>query len=483
MRRWAWMGGVLAWLVACAPQAPEPGAGQRGEASAPVSAAATPPLPGPAREVSLPVSAGAPARYPVTVGQAVDHAIYRGLYEAVSPLSDLAQGGTPDVSVPDQPRGQVLTVYYTGNVHGEVEDCGCKKNPMGGLARKAQLIATSSQTEVALDRPDGFAVVDAGDLFFKSPQVGQLGERERKVTLLVADAVVEALNTMPTDAFSPGRLDLAMGAKETERLRKASRFPWVSANLRRQGQAGLWLPPFVVKEVAGRKLAFVGLIDEQDPAALREVGFEADEPRQALLAQAAPLRAAGVEGIVLLSNLGVNRTEQLVDGLDRASLPVVLAVASGTRRTTFQPIWTPRLEVPLVESGAQGKHLGRVDLHVIEGKLEVASGKSPAGSAATHYIGSYRSVHNARRTLAESSAQDAPTQERLKRSLDLSLQRLKAVEGTLPDAAPKAAAGPTSWLRSRVVPLPTSMEEEPRVRAVLDRYKARVEAAGGRWGH
>ena len=56
-----------------------------------------------------------------------------------------------------------LSVHILGttNVNGEIDPCGWKKKPLGGLARKATIIdeLVSANNEVA--------IVDAGNLFFK----------------------------------------------------------------------------------------------------------------------------------------------------------------------------------------------------------------------------------------------------------------------------------------------------------------------------
>ena len=58
-----------------------------------------------------------------------------------------------------------ITILVTTNVHGEVEPCGWKKKPLGGLARKATII------ENLINSGDNPLVLDAGDLFFKSTDI------------------------------------------------------------------------------------------------------------------------------------------------------------------------------------------------------------------------------------------------------------------------------------------------------------------------
>ena len=56
----------------------------------------------------------------------------------------------------------IITILGTTNVHGEIDPCGWKKKPLGGLARKATII-----DEVRSEINGEPIVVDAGNLFFK----------------------------------------------------------------------------------------------------------------------------------------------------------------------------------------------------------------------------------------------------------------------------------------------------------------------------
>ena len=51
----------------------------------------------------------------------------------------------------------VLTIIGTTNVHGEIDPCGWKKKPLGGLARKATILEQLNK--------DGInpLILDAGD--------------------------------------------------------------------------------------------------------------------------------------------------------------------------------------------------------------------------------------------------------------------------------------------------------------------------------
>lgn len=129
---WFWLG--ISMLLSLSVCKAEP-ATLTDSALAEAPKASSPPLEVKARDVTLGTSH---TNYPGRVGQAVDAAIYLGLYKAMEKMKGLAQGGKAD---PKLAPGTMMTFWYTGNVHGEREDCGCPKRPLGGLGRKATMIA------------------------------------------------------------------------------------------------------------------------------------------------------------------------------------------------------------------------------------------------------------------------------------------------------------------------------------------------------
>ena len=79
-----------------------------------------------------------------------------------------------------------IVILSSANVHGEIEPCGWKKKPLGGLARKATIIDNV--------KSEGYnpIIVDAGNLFFKSnkPVVGLNSE----INKINANVIVESFN-------------------------------------------------------------------------------------------------------------------------------------------------------------------------------------------------------------------------------------------------------------------------------------------------
>ncbi len=454
------------------------------DAPAPAAVKAVDPLPAPARDLALPKADA----YPATVGHAVDDAIFRGLHAATTKLlaeldperAELKGApARPTETHTGKPRGTVLRLWYTGNVHGEREDCGCKKNPLGGLTRKATLIHQTPEGKV---KPDTQLVLDAGDLLYQGPHLRRLIDRDKTAAQERALAVIESFNAMGCDAFAPGEYDAALGVDKLVELKKASAFPWVSANMRRKGDKTLLFEPFVTREVAGMKVVIVGITNNtgNGPKYYDEGGFSIWDPAQALRNQAAAIGAQKPDAIILLSNLGIQGTSDLIAAV-RKEVPVSMALVSGSNRSTFTPVWAPG-DIPIFESGHRGKNLGRVDVHVVDKHFTFAPTSSPWTTTIRDYVGAYRSLSNARKAVWKNrETTDDARRQRIEKNRDRAVKRLAKVQEGLPDRiekpAPSAAA--KSWVESKIVPVKLAIPQDKKIRKIIDaREKKAVKLQG-----
>ncbi len=125
-------------------------------------------------------------------------------------------------SLEDVHSDEVIRIVATANVHGEIEPCGWKRKPLGGLARKATVLDSLSKDI------DDLIIVDAGDLFFKKNiiEVGTPGE----ISKVQSKVILDAFNEMGCNAFSPGAKDFAAGQDYLMSLHKDASFPFVSTS-------------------------------------------------------------------------------------------------------------------------------------------------------------------------------------------------------------------------------------------------------------
>lgn len=149
-----------------------------------------------------------------------------------------------------------LQIIYSGDLMGELEPCGCRTNPLGGMIRLAN----------ALKRlPEGDRLyLDAGDLLFPTSPVPPLLSRQSEVQ---AQYLLRAMEKVGIDAVVPGEKDFGLGFSVFESLRLASKTRFLAANLhRRDGKK--FLEPFsifVKKDADGKpvKIAVLGLVGEK----------------------------------------------------------------------------------------------------------------------------------------------------------------------------------------------------------------------------
>ncbi|MEZ4460188.1 MAG: hypothetical protein R3E66_10775 [bacterium] len=291
-------------------------------------------------------------------------AVVRGISNAVGQAyrrSDLVAERTP-TEPPDTitHSAKVVTVVAASNQHGEVDDCGCKANPLGGIGRRLMLVDDVGTENIWAKRSwsaQAVIPVDAGDLLFKGPTLDRSGEDEQDKSRYEAQTLIEALSLQPPKAILAGELDFALGPDVFSQLNQGKALPWISANLRKDGTA--LLPGHVVVEAAGQNVAIVGL-SKAEPARKgywEERGMAVDPPLEAYRRERK--LAASADWVLMLSNLGVRDTEALVRQMEPAERPA-LVVVSGSNSLTREPLWVDG--VPLVEPHSQGKMVARVDL-------------------------------------------------------------------------------------------------------------------------
>jgi hypothetical protein len=403
-----------------------------------------------------------------------------------------------------------LTVFFGSNNRGEREDCGCRKNPLGGLARRHTMFGALTDDASASDiwgesgTADGPVFhVDAGDSLFKSAMLKRGSPSAQKIARHDARAVVAALNTFPPDAMLAGELDWALGAEELRKLAADAEFPIITANVRtKEGEA-----PFsgaVKVERDGATLGIVGVTKKKTRLGdyWSSRGLTVEDPLEAANREIVELDSE-VDAVVLLSNLGLKSTEELVDGIAEAgnSGKLALVVVSGTNRLTGDPEFASG--VPIVEPLSRGKYVGRADVLLNGDSISYRNAGGVTATTLRDYRRALRSYWTTRRQLArhrkqvaemEARAAEQTTrtdggsskelEERTREAIDSRKWRVKTYENrlkTVSDALREAVAqldpGDEStgddWVASAVVPVKIEITEEPRTARVVNRFQKR----------
>ncbi len=106
-----------------------------------------------------------------------------------------------------------FTVIHTNDVLGDIEPCGCRHNPQGGMARKFHLLQRTQAQ-------DPFVIqVDAGDFLFSTTEIPDLLQAQAE---LQAKYLLKTMDLLHHDIVVPGEKDFSLGLKVFEKLTKNS---------------------------------------------------------------------------------------------------------------------------------------------------------------------------------------------------------------------------------------------------------------------
>ncbi len=172
------------------------------------------------------------------------------------------------------------TLFYTAEVHGTVEPCGCTSDPLGDVSRLAALIEDARRGGAAV------ALVDAGGLLYPT---GTISAKERQSADLRADFLATEFERIGLLGAAIDETDTVAGPAHVRPTRLASNLT---------GGAAVLNPPRV-ERVGGIALGVLGIAD--------------------------PSVAAGIEGKARDSNEAAKRA---VDGLRRAGAEIVVLLAA-----------------------------------------------------------------------------------------------------------------------------------------------------------
>jgi len=146
-----------------------------------------------------------------------------------------------------------LTIVFTGDTRGEIENCHCPKEDYGGLPRRAKYI-----DEVKEEVGD-LLLLDTGDVL-------QLyaSDLEKKDTLHKAVISFKAMDMMNYSVMNVGESDFVLGEDFLSERESVVSFPFISANIVDKNTKELFFEPYFVKEMEnGLKVGVIGLVNER----------------------------------------------------------------------------------------------------------------------------------------------------------------------------------------------------------------------------
>lgn len=340
-------------------------------------------------------------------------------------------------------------LYFSTEVSGYVEPCGCTSDPLGGVPRLAATLRASRRAH---------GLVDAGNLLFSATEVD---EASREQHLLKARILSRVYRELGAVALNLGHADLIGGLELLKELQREGAFPLVSANVRPVGQGVPSVARSFVRELGGIRFGLTGVARPETFSGSDLV--TAIEYTPVLRSELSRLREQGAEILVLLAHVEEADARELAKLLPELDL-IVRAPGSPITQAPRAPF----REGPVViaEAGSQGQHIGRLTVRL--GPVR-EPGPLPFDDAG---YGRQREVELTERKLAAlrrdlEGRGGEETAERRAQVQKLEA-RLRALEGPSP-----ALPGPS--LRVELVPLNRAVVGDPKVEELLSTYYARLK--------
>jgi hypothetical protein len=249
-------------------------------------------------------------------------------------------GGSAKVSPVPKPT---FTLFALAEVRGQLGPCGCTSDPLGDLARTAQVIHDARAKGPVL-------VVDAGSLLYSKPSIEPANAQQEEAK---ADLLASAYkDTLKVDAVGIGPLDVVAGPGQVRLSRQfANAAP----------KAGVAIASPMVIDVGGTK---VGVFGVADPDAIGPAF--ATDPVAAGKAAVAKLQADGAKVVVgLVTTVSKKRAVQIAKQIGNINF-VVGAIGVEAPEPDHVPARTEEIApgMFLLLPANRGQIVSRVDITV-----------------------------------------------------------------------------------------------------------------------
>ena len=249
----------------------------------------------------------------------------------------------------------MLTILHTNDLHGHLTSWRgwageLDGEEVGGVDRLATAIAKvrSEASDVLL--------LDAGDLIGDT-MIAQLTQGE---------ALVSIFNELEYDAFVLGNHEPDFGSDVLKKRIEQAAFPVLAANVVQTRDGSLLTRAFIIRELGGVKVGVFGLAypkTDWTTAPKNVAGLQFQHPVEPARRSIAELRKRGAELVIALTHLGLGADIELAK-----AVPGIDVIVGGHSHNRMRDA----LEVGntlIVQAGAHGSDLGRLDLLVEHGRV------------------------------------------------------------------------------------------------------------------
>ncbi len=335
-----------------------------------------------------------------------------------------------------------LTLFYSGEVRGTLEPCGCTSDPLGDVARYAALVRTAESAGPTL-------LVDGGGLSFPE----SASAKERAANDLRAKFLGRTLQALGPFAAGLADNDIGGGHGEVTPRRLA-------VNLSRSSATG----PSELKTIGEVR---VGIFGVADPALATRLVAQAEDPVAAAKREVARLRGAGAELVIALVPLDRPTARRLA----RAAAPdlIVLGRQVGSGQARAEQVGSTFL----VAGAEELARVGRIDFVLRgPGALTDAGGPDAASMRRVEIdVASARLDEELRRWSSSSNASADPAFIAAKRRERAELDdEKKSLE------RPWTPPATGSYFTNRLIPLRRSLPRDEKTAAEMRHLDGQIAA-------
>lgn len=263
-----------------------------------------------------------------------------------------------------------IVVLGTTDLHGNLFpiDYYTDKGDNRGLAKIGTLVKQIRREN------KNVLLIDSGDTIQGTP----LEYYHNKKNNAPADPMMLGMNALNYDSMTVGNHEYNFGLKVLEKARSEAEFPWLSANIYDKGTNQTHYKPYIVKEVAGVRIAVLGLTTPGIPNwenSQNYAGLEFREPLSEAKKWVPVLRRKERADVVVVAmHMGLEqdlRTGEINPGQvaneNRASeiakqVPGVDLIFMGHTHRDVSSVTINGVQ--LIQANYWGRHLARVDLYL-----------------------------------------------------------------------------------------------------------------------
>jgi len=244
-----------------------------------------------------------------------------------------------------------LTIVFSGDTKGEIENCHCPKDDFGGFNRRYKYIS-DLRKEV-----EDFLLLDTGDVLpLMTP--GMPEEAMKR------DAIIsfKAMSSMLYDAMCVGETDLLLGEQFlSEQQKENISFPLISANIVDKNTGAPFYQPYIIKTMKnGLRVGIVGLINERYILNSDNLTIL---PNKEVAREIIPKIKAESDIIVVLGHIGLPYAINLAESMD--GIDIILSGHWDVE--TQEPIKVK--DTIIMPTTYHSRKMGRLDLDITDGRI------------------------------------------------------------------------------------------------------------------